>query len=678
MQPHMTPVRAFTVARIIALALIALAAGGLVYLHGATERGSLSVPAGAHAGRLTMHPCTYDTESGGYRADCGTLVVRENRARRHTRLIALPVIRIRARSQHPGTPLFRLEGGPGLSNMSFAEASRYAGARDVVLVGYRGVDGSSVLRCPEVVSALAHSGDLLSDTAFRAKAAAFRHCATRLAHGGVDLAGYTPAERVDDFEAARVALGYRRIDLLSESAGTRTAMIYSWRHPGSIRRSVMIGANPPGHFLWNPQTTDAQLRSYAGVCAKDEVCGARTLDLAVSMRRTVRHMPDHWLFLPIKPGNVRLASFFGLMDSTEDAAPLSAPATIDAWFSAANGDASGLWFMSLLAGVAFPDAEIWGDVAAASRTDHAAAQRYFSSRAHDGSILGDPGTEFLWAGGRLLDAWPSNASDDQYSRVRDSNVETLVISGSLDLATPSADATRELMPHLPNGHQFVIRDLGHTTDFWSYDRRASSRLITTFLSSGAIDGSLYARHRIDFRPLVTDTRLAKGIAGTMVGLAAFAVLSLLWLWRRAHTRSGFGRVSSAVLRTLHPAVLGLGGWSAGALTAMLLWPAAPLDGEALAVLAAAAPVGLGIYWAWIRRDWTAATRAAGFAAAVGGSLAGGWCGYRSVTGMLSLPAAVAGAAIGANLMLIALDIARDAAVERRRTTAVPAAAPAIG
>ena len=34
--------------------------------------------------------------------------------------------------------------------MDFPDASRFAGDRDVVLVGYRGVDGSSVLDCPEV------------------------------------------------------------------------------------------------------------------------------------------------------------------------------------------------------------------------------------------------------------------------------------------------------------------------------------------------------------------------------------------------------------------------------------------------------------------------------------------------------------------------------------------------
>jgi pimeloyl-ACP methyl ester carboxylesterase len=66
----------------------------------------------------------------------------------------------------------------------------------------------------------------------------------------VDLAGYSLAQRVDDLEAARVARGYERIDLLSETAGTRVAMIYSWPYPKSIHRSVMVAVNPPGHYLW--------------------------------------------------------------------------------------------------------------------------------------------------------------------------------------------------------------------------------------------------------------------------------------------------------------------------------------------------------------------------------------------------------------------------------------------
>src|SRR5205809_6885940 len=116
------PTRIFTPARIVALALVSLAALGLAYLHFGTGTDSVSVPSRAHAGQLKLHPCHYATESGSYRADCGTLVVPESRQRAHSRLIALPVTRIRARSANPGAPIFRLEGGPGLTNMKFGKA----------------------------------------------------------------------------------------------------------------------------------------------------------------------------------------------------------------------------------------------------------------------------------------------------------------------------------------------------------------------------------------------------------------------------------------------------------------------------------------------------------------------------------------------------------------------------
>ncbi len=120
----------------------------------------------------------------------------------------------------------------------------------------------------------------------RARADAFRACADRLTDDGVDLAGYSLPQRVDDLEAARRALGYGRIDLLSESAGTRTAMIYAWRYPKSIHRSVMIGVNPPGHFLWDAKTTDEQIRRYAALCAEDESCSEP--DAGISRPRSTR------------------------------------------------------------------------------------------------------------------------------------------------------------------------------------------------------------------------------------------------------------------------------------------------------------------------------------------------------------------------------------------------------
>ena len=656
MKPRKT--RIFTPSRIVALALIALLAGGLAYVHFGMGSDSVSVPSGAKAGDFIVEPCDYATEDGSYAADCGTLVVPENRADAQSRLIALPVTRIRARSAHPEEPIFRLEGGPGKTNMQFENASRFADKHDVVLVGYRGADGSVRLDCPEVVSALKHSTDFLGEKSFTAYDDAFRDCAARLTDEGVDLAGYNLTARVDDLEAARVALGYDRIDLLSESAGTRYAMVYAWRYPKRVHRSVMIAVNPPGNFVWDGKTTDEQIRRYAALCSADESCSARTDDLAATIQRVNRDIPKRWGFLPIAEGNVRAATFYGLVESSMDAAgPLSAPVTLGSWISADKGDASGFWFQSLLGKLAFPESFIWGEMAAMGSTDDWSAKRDFSS-GDRGEILGNPGTDFIWGGGRLVGAWPGPAKNE-YDRVRTSKVATLLIGGELDFATPPQIATKELLPYLPNGKEVVLPGFGHSTTFWTEQPEAGTHLIDTYLATGRVDDSRYERQTVDFTPEVTATALGKGIAGAMVGLPILVLLSLALMARRVHRRGRIGRKSAATLRSLYPIVLGLGGWFAGVVIALTTMPGVALDDELLASLSVGAPIGLGIYFAWVNRDWSARSKATGFAAALGGALVGAWLGFNATEGLAAVLTTIAGATAAANLLLVALDMAWD-------------------
>jgi pimeloyl-ACP methyl ester carboxylesterase len=652
--------RAFTPARIVALVVIGLLVLGLGYLRVTSGDDAVSVPSGAKAGDLILHDCDYATEKGNYAADCGTLVVPENRHRADSRLIALPITRVRARSADPAEPIFRLQGGPGITNMTFENASRFADRRDVVLVGYRGMDSSVRLDCPEVESAMKRSTDLLADKSFRARADAFRACAERLTDDGIDLAGYTLPQRVDDLEAARKALGYGRIDVLSESAGTRTAMIYSWRYPKSIHRSVMIAVNPPGHFLWDAKTTDEQIGRYAALCAQDESCRSRTPDLTASLRSASAHVPSQWWFLPIKPGNVKAAAFYGLMNATTDGAgPLAAPWTIDTLLSADEGDGGGAWFLSLMAQVAFPSEQLWGDVASVARTDTAYARKFYAGAADRGSVIGTPGTDLIWVGGRLVGAWPASPDDNAYTHVRDSNVETLLIGGNLDFATPPQWATREVLPHLPNGREVILKDLGHSDDFWTYQPAASTRLVNTFLDSGRVDRSLYTHNSVDFTPSMSPGSIAKIVLGAMLGLAALMVLSLLWMALRVRWRGPFGRKGSALLRSLYPVMLGLGGWLLGVLIVLTTMPTVPLDDELVASLSVGVPIGLGIYFAWVNREWSRETKATGFAAALSGALVGAWLGFNVTADLVALITAIVGATIGANLTLLALDIAWD-------------------
>src|SRR3954453_22287793 len=174
----------------------------------------------------------------------------------------------------------------------------------------------------------------------------------------------------------------------------------------------MIGVNPPGHFLWYPKTTDGQIRRYARLCAYNRSCSERTDDLAATLKRAQADVPGRFWGLPIRKSSARIASFYGLMESTPEAAPLSGPMTIDAWLAAADGDASGVWFEAFLARFALPESFVWGELAAVARADAGVTERYYSSRADGGrSILGNPGADFIMGRGGLMRGWPADPAE---------------------------------------------------------------------------------------------------------------------------------------------------------------------------------------------------------------------------------------------------------------------------
>jgi pimeloyl-ACP methyl ester carboxylesterase len=650
-------------ARIAALVLLALAATGLGALRAASRPSVPVVPPAAEAGDLTLEPCTYATEDGPYDADCGTLVVAEDRTAPDSRLILLPIVRVRARSADPAEPIFRLEGGPGLTNMDFDRASRLVDDRDLVLVGYRGVDGSVQLDCPEVVSVYQRATDVLSQGFFDAKADALRACAARFAEAGVDPARYGLLQQIEDLEVARAALGYEHINLLSESAGTRTALVYAWQHPDRIHRSVMTGVNPPGNFLLDPATTDEQVGRYASRCADDEACRARTEDLAATVRSVVADVPTRWLLWRIEPANIQAGTAVGLTEPNPTLLPPGAPSFIDALLSAEEGDASGLWLTSaLLDELLGYLSGRGGQYAAFGNIDAGAAAAYFAAGAPDGyANLGYAATASSWAGGQLAAAWPTDPQARQHHRPRTSDVETLLIGGELDFMTPPQRATDELLPHLPNGHEVVLDGIGHNFSFWHDQPDAGTRLITTFFASGEVDASLYTPQSVTFTPSLPLGRLARIVIGVLVALAALMAAPLVAMARHVRRRGGFGPVAGALLRSLYPILAGLGGWSLGALI-VLATPGVSLMNELLAVLGIGIPVGLGVWLAWVPPDRKHSATMKGFVGALAGALLGGWLGFHAGGGVTSVGTTVIGAIVGANLALILLDLWRTRSV----------------
>ncbi|HEX6340285.1 alpha/beta hydrolase [Umezawaea sp.] len=638
--------------RVVALAITGGLLLSLVVL-GAWPGSTLAVPDGAAAGSLALEPCDYDTEAGAAAADCGTLVVPENRRDPASELIALPVVRIRATSAGAGEPVFRLAGGPGGTNMVFPQASRLTDDHDVVLVGYRGVDGSRRLDCPEVVGAMRASDGLAGAEALPATTRAFELCADRLARDGVDVTAYSVVDRVEDMESARTALGYSRINLVSSSAGTRTAMVYSWRHPDALHRSAMISVNPPGHFVWDPRITDSQFGQYAELCRANASCAARTPDLAASVRDVATDLPERWGPFRVKDTNVRVLSQYAMHHNGPGSAPNNAPTLLDAYL---GGDTGALWAMSVLGDVVLPESIVWGEFASFAMLDAPAARSYYEAGGDPGSILGSASVDFLWSGPSGVSAvWPDSPDNAEYRTTRPSDVETLLVSGEVDFSTPAQLATGELLPSLSRGQQVVLSGLGHTADFWEHRPEASERLLNTFFATGEVDRSGFDPRPVGFDtvPLSMST-IARLLAGVTTTGAVLALLVLGGMARARRRRGGFSPRAGVWLGVLTVLPLGLGGWFLGVL---LVWTVNP-DDFVVSTTAVAPGVGLmigtGAYLAGVRRDLPPRTRRTALAAAIGAALLGAVLGTWALPGLVAPLVAVVGAAAAANLVLVLL------------------------
>jgi pimeloyl-ACP methyl ester carboxylesterase len=500
-----------------------------------------AVADGAAAGELVdLAPCVYKPDRTEYAADCGTLIVPENRSDAQSRLVAVPIIRVRALSQNPVEPIFFLQGGPGGSNLEFRHLDGLIENRDLVQVGYRGVDGSVVLDCPEIADAVRSSpaDDMLSDAAIKNYSDASRQCAARLEREGVDLAGYTMTEVIDDVEAAREALGYDRIDLLGESYGTRLEMIYEWMYPERLARVIMVDVNPPGHFLWEAPSVEAQLKDYADLCAKDARCGARTKDLLASMRQVSENMPSRWFFLPIDTNGVKMVTFFGLMETITPPGmpvPLSGPGVIDMWLAAERGDYSGMALATLLRNSFIPNLFVHGDLLskAASGGDFVGRTPSRVEFSPQSSIIGSQLS--LWHAA-MAPGWPYRLVPEQYRTVQATSVETLLVSGSMDFSCPPQFATNELLPYLKNGEQVVLKDFGHTEAFWYQQGEARTHLLNTFLDMGAVDDSLYVYEPVNFDVGLGWPGMAKALLAIVVVVLAGMALLIWTIVRRFRSR----------------------------------------------------------------------------------------------------------------------------------------------
>lgn len=176
-----------------------------------------------------------------YDAQFGTLIAKENRNSNTSRKIGIPVICTEPASRpNQGLPVFVLGGGPGESNLSntlFFE--KIAQFHPTIMVGYRGVDGSSRLNCDYLLNALCDK-KLTYENARNTFKAAIDSCMEDWARKLIDIKGYTMQEVVNDIEDVRKSLNYDKIQIVAFSYGTMLAQLYAQQYPEHIDKNVLI------------------------------------------------------------------------------------------------------------------------------------------------------------------------------------------------------------------------------------------------------------------------------------------------------------------------------------------------------------------------------------------------------------------------------------------------------
>ncbi len=443
----------------------------------------------------------------------------ENWKNNTSREILLPVKIYRTRNETPSSPILWLSGGPGQTNLDYVPPNKLLKNHDVILIGYRGVDGSTSLDCPEVITAFKGKGDhLLAQKSVDNIKNAAKNCADRLLNEGIDLNGYTIEQVLFDIDSVRSFFQIDRLNLLSGSYGTRVAQSYTKYHPSKVNRSVMIGANARGRFVWEPEIIEEKIDDYNDLCQKDPYCSSKTKNLKKTFDNVLKELPESWLFIPIDRGKVAVVAF-GLLYNKKTALQV-----IDSFLAAEQGDYSGMALMSMAYDYVLPKMMVWGDFFSKGMIDYDPARNYRHEFTSSPFVLGSPMSALFMDVGEI---WPVKQPPSNFSEMDTTNVETLFLNGALDFSTPHEIVQNELLPFFKNGELVVFEGAGHVSDLL-YKKEVITGMERYFLT-GKVQFRQFSK-RISFKVKNGFPKIAKisvGVLATVVLLLAFLLYKFI-------------------------------------------------------------------------------------------------------------------------------------------------------
>lgn len=430
----------------------------------------------------------------------GIIEVPEDYQNQNSRKIQLPIYIVKSSNKNPTEPIFWLDGGPGASNILSenkiisANPSKLLDNHDLVCIGYRGVDGSTLLKSKKVNKALMGlHNKLLSDQSLNNIEEKIKEFQTQLQKEDIDINHYSILEVIEDLEMVRKQQGYKKINLLSVSYGTRVALLYSYKYPEVLGRTVMIGANPPGHFIWYPEKTEEILTKYDSLY-KNQNTADYKVSIKEIMKKSFDNMPKKWSVFKLDADKIKVGTFQALF--SKDMAGI----VFEAYNRAVNNkDYSYLFLLQKMVDME-NSRTVFGEMSSKGvSADFKQDLNYRKTLDGANTILGGNISKLYWG---VANAWQMKLIPEEYRKCRETLAETLVISGDLDVSTPSDYARDELMPYLKNGHQIILKKMSHSDIF--IKTMMTPDFLPDYFDKGTINKeSINTPESIDFKPAMT-------------------------------------------------------------------------------------------------------------------------------------------------------------------------------
>lgn len=220
-------------------------------------------------------------------ARCGVLVVPQDRSNPGRRTVRLAVAVVPSETQPPSAdPIVFLTGGPG--GDAVADPPLPAGVdinhtRDLILLSQRGTHSSvPALTCPEVDEFFARRVGLPYDAPSTGDefVRSVTQCHDRLA-AGADLAAFNSTESARDLVDLRTTLGIATWNVYSHSYGTDLALMYMRLDREAIGSVTLDGVAPPSVTTpgWAWSSAREAFDNMTHACAAQPACQARYPDL---------------------------------------------------------------------------------------------------------------------------------------------------------------------------------------------------------------------------------------------------------------------------------------------------------------------------------------------------------------------------------------------------------------